>query len=202
MSPRQADVGAMRADHRLRCSSRASTRSSPRPKSPTFCRNPFRPSSSPPRRASRPSRRRTRSSSRPSSRRSRTRRAGTSSSPIRMSTSTAQTRIAWRGVGSGSREGGPSRTGRRSCLRRRLRSRHPNTRVRTRVRSAIEAFILLTNLILIDDLRAAVIFWSSGTSGKSKGVVLSHKALASAIISVWYGAGLGAEERLIGLPPL
>ena len=53
-----------------------------------------------------------------------------------------------------------------------------------------------------DDLRAAVIFWSSGTSGKSKGVVLTHKALASAIISVWYGAGLGADERLIGLPPL
>ncbi|KAL8278886.1 hypothetical protein RQP46_008757 [Phenoliferia psychrophenolica] len=52
-----------------------------------------------------------------------------------------------------------------------------------------------------DDLRAAVIFWSSGTSGKSKGVVLTHKALASAIISVWYGAGLGADERLIGLPP-
>ncbi|KAK4703654.1 hypothetical protein P7C70_g2558, partial [Phenoliferia sp. Uapishka_3] len=52
-----------------------------------------------------------------------------------------------------------------------------------------------------DDLRAAVIFWSSGTSGKSKGVILTHKALASAIVSVWYGAGLGAEERLMGLPP-
>ncbi|KAM0750797.1 4-coumarate-CoA igase [Meredithblackwellia eburnea MCA 4105] len=52
-----------------------------------------------------------------------------------------------------------------------------------------------------DDLRAAVIFWSSGTSGKSKGVVLTHKALASAVISVWYGAGLKDDERLIGLPP-
>lgn len=50
-------------------------------------------------------------------------------------------------------------------------------------------------------LRAAVIFWSSGTSGKSKGVILSHKACSSAIISVWHYAALGADERLVGLPP-
>lgn len=50
-------------------------------------------------------------------------------------------------------------------------------------------------------LRAAVIFWSSGTSGKSKGVVLTHKACSSAIISVWHYATLGADERLVGLPP-
>lgn len=50
-------------------------------------------------------------------------------------------------------------------------------------------------------LRAAVIFWSSGTSGKSKGVILSHRAVASAIISVWHYSTLGPNERLVGLPP-
>ncbi|KAI5477227.1 hypothetical protein MNV49_006600 [Pseudohyphozyma bogoriensis] len=51
-------------------------------------------------------------------------------------------------------------------------------------------------------LRAAVIFWSSGTSGKSKGVVLSHTACSSALISMWYGSGIKQNERLVGLPPL
>lgn len=50
-------------------------------------------------------------------------------------------------------------------------------------------------------LRAAVIFWSSGTSGKSKGVILSHQAVASALVSVWHYSTLGANERLVGLPP-
>lgn len=50
-------------------------------------------------------------------------------------------------------------------------------------------------------LRAAVIFWSSGTSGKSKGVILSHKAVASALVSVWHYSTLGPKESLVGLPP-
>ncbi|GAA6059078.1 hypothetical protein JCM10212_002049 [Sporobolomyces blumeae] len=52
-----------------------------------------------------------------------------------------------------------------------------------------------------DAKRAAMIFWSSGTSGKSKGVVLSHRALGSAQIGVWHASTLGPEERLVGLPP-
>lgn len=35
--------------------------------------------------------------------------------------------------------------------------------------------------------RAALILWSSGTSGKSKGVVLSHSAIAASVQSLWYG---------------
>ncbi|KAK4054852.1 hypothetical protein OIV83_000776 [Microbotryomycetes sp. JL201] len=50
-------------------------------------------------------------------------------------------------------------------------------------------------------LRAAVIFWSSGTSGKSKGVILSHQACSSALIAVWHYSTLGQNERLVGLPP-
>lgn len=38
-----------------------------------------------------------------------------------------------------------------------------------------------------NDRRAAVILWSSGTSGKSKGVVLSHRALIASILSFYYG---------------
>lgn len=34
--------------------------------------------------------------------------------------------------------------------------------------------------------RAAIIIWSSGTSGKSKGVVLSHRALVSNLQMTWY----------------
>ncbi|SCV68707.1 BQ2448_828 [Microbotryum intermedium] len=52
-----------------------------------------------------------------------------------------------------------------------------------------------------DAVRGAVIFWSSGTSGKSKGVILSHKAVGSAIVSVWHCSTLEANERLVGLPP-
>ncbi|GAA5980583.1 hypothetical protein JCM10908_001696 [Rhodotorula pacifica] len=52
-----------------------------------------------------------------------------------------------------------------------------------------------------DSLRAAMIFWSSGTSGKSKGVILTHRAIGSALIAVWHASTLGEDERLIGLPP-
>ncbi|BGP12746.1 hypothetical protein JCM10213v2_000663 [Rhodosporidiobolus nylandii] len=52
-----------------------------------------------------------------------------------------------------------------------------------------------------DALRAAMIFWSSGTSGKSKGVILTHKAIGSALVAVWHASTLGADERLVGLPP-
>ncbi|GAA5832122.1 hypothetical protein JCM11251_004247 [Rhodosporidiobolus azoricus] len=52
-----------------------------------------------------------------------------------------------------------------------------------------------------DALRAAMIFWSSGTSGKSKGVILTHKAIGSALIAVWHASTMGVDERLVGLPP-
>lgn len=52
-----------------------------------------------------------------------------------------------------------------------------------------------------DALRAAMIFWSSGTSGKSKGVILTHRAIGSALIAVWHASTLGEDERLVGLPP-
>ncbi|GAA5976868.1 hypothetical protein JCM11641_000895 [Rhodosporidiobolus odoratus] len=52
-----------------------------------------------------------------------------------------------------------------------------------------------------DALRAAMIFWSSGTSGKSKGVILTHKAIGSALIAVWHASTLRPDERLVGLPP-
>lgn len=52
-----------------------------------------------------------------------------------------------------------------------------------------------------DAKRAAMIFWSSGTSGKSKGVILSHRAIGTAQIAVWHASTLGQDERLVGLPP-
>lgn len=50
--------------------------------------------------------------------------------------------------------------------------------------------------------RAALILWSSGTSGKSKGVVIAHEYLSFGMQSVWYGSPhLGNDEVFLGLPP-
>lgn len=46
-----------------------------------------------------------------------------------------------------------------------------------------------------NERRAALILWSSGTSGKSKGVILSHLAIAFSVLVLWYGnLDFGAEE--------
>ncbi|KAA1110262.1 hypothetical protein PGT21_016261 [Puccinia graminis f. sp. tritici] len=51
-------------------------------------------------------------------------------------------------------------------------------------------------------LRIAAIIWSSGTSGKSKGVLLSHYAMVHSIISFWHQKlDYGPDERTIGLVP-
>jgi 4-coumarate--CoA ligase len=50
--------------------------------------------------------------------------------------------------------------------------------------------------------RTAVILWSSGTTGKSKGVLLSHTALTSSVSSGWHAfPEWGANERCLGLAP-
>ena len=50
--------------------------------------------------------------------------------------------------------------------------------------------------------RTAVILWSSGTTGKSKGVLLSHTALTSSVASGWHAfPEWGANERCLGLAP-
>ena len=51
--------------------------------------------------------------------------------------------------------------------------------------------------------RAAVILWSSGTSGRSKGVLLSHHALNFAVGSLWHDADYykGQQQRWIGFVP-
>lgn len=41
----------------------------------------------------------------------------------------------------------------------------------------------------------AVILWSSGTSGRSKGVLISHNALNFSLASVWYDMEYGAQQR-------
>lgn len=52
--------------------------------------------------------------------------------------------------------------------------------------------------------RTAVILWSSGTSGRSKGVLLSHNALVFATSSIWHDADYnkpGLEQRWLGYVP-
>lgn len=50
--------------------------------------------------------------------------------------------------------------------------------------------------------RTAVILWSSGTSGKSKGVVLSHSSLVANMIALWHiNLDFAAEERWLGFAP-
>lgn len=51
--------------------------------------------------------------------------------------------------------------------------------------------------------RTAVILWSSGTSGRSKGVLLSHNAINSCITSLWSDADYykGQQQRWLGYVP-
>lgn len=51
--------------------------------------------------------------------------------------------------------------------------------------------------------RAAVILWSSGTSGRSKGVLLSHHALSFSVASLWHDADFcrGGRQRWLGFVP-
>ncbi|CAG7559380.1 unnamed protein product [Fusarium equiseti] len=50
--------------------------------------------------------------------------------------------------------------------------------------------------------RTAVILWSSGTSGRSKGVLLSHQAINFSIASLWHDADFyGFHQRWLGYVP-
>lgn len=50
--------------------------------------------------------------------------------------------------------------------------------------------------------RTAVILWSSGTSGKSKGVLLSHRALTATLAALWHiSASLDADQRWAAFVP-
>lgn len=50
--------------------------------------------------------------------------------------------------------------------------------------------------------RTAIILWSSGTSGKSKGVVLSHQALVSNVHSLWHiNQAFDDNQRWLGFAP-
>ncbi|CAD6568994.1 MAG: hypothetical protein CYPHOPRED_003016 [Cyphobasidiales sp. Tagirdzhanova-0007] len=50
--------------------------------------------------------------------------------------------------------------------------------------------------------RCAIILWSSGTTGKGKGVIISHQYLNYQTQMLWYGNHfLTADEVFIGLPP-
>ncbi|EJD52431.1 acetyl-CoA synthetase-like protein [Auricularia subglabra TFB-10046 SS5] len=51
--------------------------------------------------------------------------------------------------------------------------------------------------------RIALVMWSSGTSGKSKGVALSHYALVWQMTALWHAMPeFGPDERFLGLPPM
>lgn len=51
--------------------------------------------------------------------------------------------------------------------------------------------------------RTAVILWSSGTSGRSKGVLLSHRAVMFGATSLWHDCDfyLGKRQRWLGFTP-
>lgn len=52
--------------------------------------------------------------------------------------------------------------------------------------------------------RTAVVLWSSGTSGRSKGVLISHAALTFATASIWYDADFhrpGLRQSWLGYVP-
>lgn len=51
--------------------------------------------------------------------------------------------------------------------------------------------------------RMAIILWSSGTSGRSKGVLLSHQAINFSIASLWHDADffLGQRQRWLAFVP-
>ena len=54
------------------------------------------------------------------------------------------------------------------------------------------------------DKRAALVLWSSGTSGRSKGVLLSHHTLNFCITSIWHDADFyqpGEPQRWLGFVP-
>ncbi|KAH7108415.1 acetyl-CoA synthetase-like protein [Auriculariales sp. MPI-PUGE-AT-0066] len=51
--------------------------------------------------------------------------------------------------------------------------------------------------------RVALVMWSSGTSGKSKGVALSHYSIIWQQIALWHAmVELGPDERLLALAPV
>lgn len=50
--------------------------------------------------------------------------------------------------------------------------------------------------------RTAIILWSSGTSGKPKGVVLPHSAMNASVVVAWHcGLVWGADEKWLGFVP-